>query len=81
LVLTAFVAADQACPAIRAGALGVLLKDLPARELLRAIRDVYRGETVLHPAVAGKVNRELDGPPLLTRPARSAPDLTRPGDG
>jgi NarL family two-component system response regulator LiaR len=49
LVLTAFAAADQACPAMQAGALGVLLKDSPARELLRAIRDVYRGETILIP--------------------------------
>jgi NarL family two-component system response regulator LiaR len=81
LVLTALADDDQAFQVIQAGARGYLLKDLPARELLRAIRDVYRGERTLHPAVAGKVNRELDGTPLLTRPARSAPDLTRPGDG
>ena len=43
LVLTAFADDEQACSAIRAGAWGVLLKDSPARELLRAIREVCRG--------------------------------------
>jgi len=81
LVLTALADDDRVFAAIKAGVLGYLLKDSPARELLRAIRDVYRGERTLHPAVADKVNCDLDGPPPLTRPARSAPDLTWPGEG
>jgi DNA-binding NarL/FixJ family response regulator len=44
LVLTAFTDDEQACSAVQAGALGVLLKDSPARELLRAIREVCRGK-------------------------------------
>ena len=43
LVLTAFADDGQVCAAVRAGARGVLLKDSPARELLRAIREVCRG--------------------------------------
>lgn len=65
LVLTALADDDQAFQAIQAGALGVLLKDSPARELLRAIRDVYRGKRTLHPTVADKVNCELSGPSPL----------------
>lgn len=37
--------------ALEAGAMGYILKDAAAKELINAIRDVYRGEAVLSPAV------------------------------
>jgi NarL family two-component system response regulator LiaR len=46
-------------PAIRAGALGYLLKDSGPEELVQAIHQVYQGESSLHPAVARKLLREL----------------------
>jgi len=63
LVLTSFAADAQVFPAVKAGALGYLLKDSGPQELVQAIRQVYRGEPSLDPSVARKVLAELSGPP------------------
>jgi two-component system, NarL family, response regulator LiaR len=55
LVLTSFVADDKLFPAIKAGALGCLLKGSSPEELLRGIRQVHRGEPALHPIIARKL--------------------------
>jgi len=62
LVLTSFTGLDKIFPAIKAGALGYLLKDSTPEELVRAIRQVYRGNASLHPAVARKLLQELSEP-------------------
>lgn len=59
LVLTSFITDDKVFPAIKAGALGYLLKDSHPDDLVKAIRQVYRGEPSLHPSIARKVLREL----------------------
>ena len=65
LVLTSFDEDDKVFPAIRGGALGYLLKDSSAREVLRAIREVRRGEPTMHPSIARKLMQELQRPPPL----------------
>ena len=59
LVLTSFATDDKVFPALKAGALGYLLKDSNPQELIDAIRQVHQGESWLHPAVARKVLNEL----------------------
>ncbi len=62
LVLTSFADDDKVFPAIKAGALGYLLKDSSPQELIQAIRDVFRGEPSLDPAIALKLLHELKQP-------------------
>ena len=65
LVLTSFAEDDMVFPAIKSGALGYLLKDSSPDELIRAIRDVNRGEASLHPSIARRLILELSQPTSL----------------
>jgi NarL family two-component system response regulator LiaR len=62
LVLTSFASDDKVFPAIKAGALGYLLKDSEPADLLQAIQQVHRGEPSLHPIIARKMLQEMQRP-------------------
>lgn len=68
LVLTSFSEDETVFAAIKAGALGYLLKDASTGELIGAIRNVYQGRSSLHPDIALKVIRELNKPPAHLPP-------------
>lgn len=61
LVLTSFITDDKVFPAIKAGAMGFLLKDSEPQDLIDAIRNVNKGQPTLHPNIARKILRELGG--------------------
>lgn len=61
VVLTSYHSDEHIFPALRAGALSYVLKDIGSEALADAIRRAARGETVLHPQVAARVIRELQG--------------------
>ncbi|NJN17939.1 MAG: response regulator transcription factor [Oscillochloris sp.] len=62
IVLTSFADDDKVFPAIKAGAISYLLKDISPEELAHAIRAAQRNEAVLHPEVAAKLMQEFSAP-------------------
>jgi len=73
VVLTSHAAEEDVFPALKAGALGYLLKHSAPEEVLHAIRQAYHGETVLHPAIARMVLQELHRPASAKQPRISDP--------
>ena len=71
IILTTFDYEDYVFEAIKAGAIGYLLKDVPANELVSTIRKVYRGEPFIQPKVASKLLIEFGrkGRPMPAQPA------------
>jgi len=55
LILTAYDDDQFVFSLLEAGAAGYLLKSVRGRELVEAVRQVYAGESVLHPSIARKV--------------------------
>jgi DNA-binding NarL/FixJ family response regulator len=74
LVLTTFDDDQYVFDALKAGAAGYVLKDLPAADLAAAIRTVHGGGVHLDPAVASKVVAEFSR--LHAAPAAAAPVVT-----
>ena len=59
LVLTVHDEEPYVVAILEAGAAGYLLKDVHGSEVVRAVRAVRDGESVLHPAITGKVLRHF----------------------
>lgn len=73
VVLTSFATDEKVFPAIKAGALGYLLKDSAPEDLVYAIRQVHRGESSLAPTIARKLLQELSRPPQPQKPPTTEP--------
>lgn len=61
LILTAYDNDQYIMAILEAGAAGYLLKNVSGSNLVNAIRSVYAGEAVLHPAIAQKVFSRFSG--------------------
>ncbi len=65
LVLTSYPDDDNVLRAIKAGAMGFLLKDSSPETLIESIQMVCKGESILHPTIARKLIQEIKRPPDL----------------
>lgn len=72
LILTTYADEEYIMAGIRAGARGYLLKDASPDELVRAIRIVARGESLLQPTVAARVLDKLSE--LMTADGAPSPE-------
>ncbi len=69
LVLTTFDEDEYVADALRCGAMGYLLKDMPTEELAGAIRTVYKGYTQIGPGLVEKIMAKLTVPTPTTPPS------------
>lgn len=76
IMLTTFDDDAYLFPALRAGALGYLLKDVDSTKLVEAICAAKRGESILQPAVAARVVAAFQGDPA----ARTTIGLAQPDE-
>jgi len=70
IVLTTFDDDEYVFDALRAGAVGYLLKDVDSAQLVEAIRATARGESILQPSVAAKVITEFTRVSSMVPPAQ-----------
>ena len=68
IVLTSFSEDEKVFPAVKAGALSYLLKNVSPQDLVRSIHAAHNGETQLHPEIAKKLMDELSTGPKQRLP-------------
>lgn len=71
LILTSFSERDHVIPAIEAGAAGYQLKDIEPDELVTCIRQIMRGENIIHPHATThlmKIRAQQEVPPHVLNP-------------
>jgi DNA-binding NarL/FixJ family response regulator len=68
LILTTFDYSQYVLEGLQAGAVGFLLKDTPADELISTIRRIHAGESFVQPDMAARMLTELSRKPTATAP-------------
>jgi DNA-binding NarL/FixJ family response regulator len=79
LILTTFDLNEYVYEAMKAGASGFLLKDIPRSQLIEGIRTVAAGDALLAPAITRRlIEQFVRRPPASVRPAPPALDALTP---
>jgi DNA-binding NarL/FixJ family response regulator len=79
LVFTAYGDDENVVDALRAGAVGYVLKDAGSQELCRAVRQASTGRLVFGSAIAARLAvHASDAPAVLTSRSALAPSVTAP---
>ncbi len=81
LMLTTFDDEEYIVEALRAGASGYLLKDIPAQDLASAVRAAHNGIYQLDQAIANKVIASLANLPSIKPPAQPLPTSSTSSTG
>ena len=76
LILTTFDLDEYVYDALRAGASGFLLKDVPARQLAAAIRTVGDGDALLAPSITRRLIEEFTAPRIPSNIPPGISELT-----
>ncbi len=76
LILTTFDRDEYVYDGLRAGASGFLLKDVPARQLVAAIRTVGEGDALLSPSITRRLIEEFSASRAPTAPAPGLDELS-----
>jgi DNA-binding NarL/FixJ family response regulator len=76
LILTTFDLDEYVYDALRAGASGFLLKDLPAHQLANAVRTVGDGDALLSPSITRRLIEHFAAPPTPANPPPGIDELT-----
>lgn len=76
LILTTFDRDEYVYDALRAGASGFLLKDVPARQLVAAIRTVGEGDALLSPSITRRLIEEFSASRAPRAPAPELDELS-----
>jgi NarL family two-component system response regulator LiaR len=61
IILTSYHEDSNIFPALRAGALSYVLKDIDPDDLAKAIRAAYAGDAMINPQVAARMVKEIQG--------------------
>ncbi len=76
LILTTFDLDEYVYDALRAGASGFLLKDVPAHQLATAVRTVGEGDALLSPSITHRLIEQFAAPRPAVKPAPGVDELT-----
>ncbi|HLR54597.1 MAG TPA: response regulator transcription factor [Pseudogracilibacillus sp.] len=59
IIVTSFIDDDKVYPALEAGAISYMLKTSKAKKIAEAVRDSFKGKSILEPEVAGKMMTKM----------------------